>query len=136
MLDGDVLEVGGQVSNHRINVQWESKEIGDNFYFESKVKHSVRFGIPRKWFLLYIHSKDFLRADGIALFFGEYRLIALCVTDRVSVDLDTLVNAPLGDRACILAGATNLLSNWTNYLYAFWVSSTEEKNQAAFPEES
>ena len=89
MLDGDVLDVEGQVSNHRINVKWESEEIGDNFYFESKMKHSVRFGIPRKWFLHYIHSKDVLRADGIALFFGKYRLIAFCVTDRVSVDLDS-----------------------------------------------
>lgn len=86
-------------------MKWESKGIGDNSYFESKMKHSVHFGIPRKGFLLCFHSKDLLRADSIALFFSKYRLIAFCVTDLMSVDLDTLVNAPLGDRACILARA-------------------------------
>lgn len=87
-------------------MKWESKEIGDNFYFESKMKHSLHFGIMRKWFLLYIHSKDLLCADDIALFFSKYRLIAFCVTDLISFDLDTLVNVPVGDRGCILSGAT------------------------------
>lgn len=28
------------------------------------------------------------------------------MTDLISFDLDTLVNVPLGDRGCILSGAT------------------------------
>lgn len=83
---GYVLEVEVTRFGGRLAVGCEAKGFQDNSY----MKHKSSFGIPRKRFLLYIHSKDSLHVDfsshlGIFFFFQEkYVDHFLCARSSVS----------------------------------------------------